>query len=206
MDESMEIAQKILSCVIRLRERFGADYTAAVLTGSRDQRILSRDHDKLSTYGLLADFTKNATRGWIEQLAGQGALEREGEYNVLRVTEKGWRVLRGEEKPTLLSPAKKPIAASKSAVDAWEGVDHGLFEALRGLRRDLASRKNLPAYIVFGDAALRDMARRRPATLEAFLQIRGVGRVKAEQYAPLFLGTIREYSRAHALPVDDLPA
>lgn len=205
MDGSLEVAQKILSCVIRLGERFGADYTAAVLTGSRDRRILARQHDALSTYGLLADFTKNTTRGWIEQLAGQGALKREGEYSVLCVTEKGWRVLRGEERPALLSPAKKSIAVSKGAIDAWEGVDRGLFETLRGLRKNLASRKNLPAYIVFSDAALRDMARRRPSTRDAFLQVRGVGRVKAEQYAPLFLDTISEYSRAHTLPMDVHP-
>jgi len=202
MENPMEIAQKILSCVVRLHERFGADYTASVLRGSRDQRILERGHDALSTHGLLADVPKNTTRGWIEQLVGQGALEKTGEYNVLHVTEVGWRVLRGEETPQLSRPAERPVGASRVAADSWEGVDRGLFETLRTLCRDLATSRNVPAYVVFGDASLRDMARRRPSTLEAFLQVRGVGSAKAEQYGALFLGTIEEYSREHLLPMD----
>jgi len=202
MENPMEIAQKILSCVVRLHERFGADYTASVLRGSRDRRILERGHDALSTHGLLADVPKNTTRGWIEQLVGQGALEKTGEYNVLHVTEVGWRVLRGEETPQLSRPAERPVGASRVAADSWEGVDRGLFETLRTLRRDLATSKNVPAYVVFGDASLRDMARRRPSTLGAFLQVRGVGSAKAEQYGALFLGTIEEYSREHLLPMD----
>jgi len=109
MDGALEIAQKILSCVVRLHERFGADYTAAVLSGSRDKRILERKHDSLSTYGLLSELPKNTTRDWIEQLVGQGYLEKTGEFNVLHVTEGGWHVLHGEEVPTLLKPADKHI-------------------------------------------------------------------------------------------------
>ncbi|MEA1871664.1 MAG: RecQ family ATP-dependent DNA helicase, partial [Candidatus Bipolaricaulota bacterium] len=165
VDNPLEIAQKILSCVVRLRERFGAGYTASVLKGSRDRRILERGHDALSTHGLLAEVTKNTTRGWIEQLVGEGALKKTGEYNVLHVTEAGWRVLHGEETPQLSRPAERPIGTSKVAADSWEGVDRGLFETLRTLRRDLATSRNVPAYIVFGDASLRDMARRRPSTL-----------------------------------------
>ena len=202
MDGALEIAQKILSCVVRLHERFGADYTAAVLSGSRDHRILERKHDSLSTYGLLSDLPKSTTRDWIEQLVGQGYIEKTGDFNVLHVTERGWRVLHGEEVPTLLKPAEKHVRASKMAADSWEGVDRGLFETLRTLRRDLATSKNVPAYVVFGDAALRDMACHRPSTRGAFLQTRGVGSAKAEQYGPLFLDAIKEYSREHSLALD----
>lgn len=202
MENPMEIAQKILSCVVRLRERFGADYTASVLRGSRDRRILERGHDVLSTHGLLADVPKNTTRGWIEQLVGQGALEKTGEYNVLHVTEVGWRVLRGEETPQLSRPAERTVGASRVAADSWEGVDRRLFETLRTLRRDLATSRNVPAYVVFGDASLRDMARRRPSTLGVFLQVRGVGSTKAEQYGALFLDAIVGYSREHSLAMD----
>jgi ATP-dependent DNA helicase RecQ len=206
IEDSTEVAQKILSCVVRLRERFGADYTASVLKGSRDRRILDRGHDALSTYGLLADVGKGTTRDWIEQLVGQGSLEKVGDYNVLHVTEVGWRVLRGEETVRLFSPAGGPVETSKVAADAWEGVDRGLFETLRTLRKDLAASRNVPAYVVFGDAALRDMARRRPSTLEALLQVRGVGRAKAAQYGPHFLDAIKEYSREHSLPMDVPPS
>jgi len=202
MDGALEIAQKILSCVVRLHERFGADYTAAVLTGSRDRRILERKHDSLSTYGLLSDLPKNTTRGWIEQLAGQGHLERSGEYNVLHVTESGWRVLHGEEVPTLLKPSDKHIRTSRVAADSWEGVDHGLFDALRALRRELALKRSVPAYVVFSDAALRGMARLRPSTPDALLHVSGVGSAKAEQYGDIFLDAISRYCREHSLSMD----
>jgi len=202
MDGSLEIAQKILSCVVRLHERFGADYTAAVLSGSRDHRILERKHDHLSTYGLLSDLPKSTTRDWIEQLVGQGYLEKAGDFNVLHVTEGGWHVLHGEEVPTLLKPADKHVRASRVAVDSWEGVDHGLFEALRGLRRKLALKKSVPSYIVFSDAALRDMARRRPSTVDGFLQVSGVGRAKAEQYGDIFVDAILRYCHDYSLSMD----
>jgi len=188
--------------VVRLHERFGADYTAAVLTGSRDRRILERKHDSLSTYGLLSDLPKNTTRGWIEQLAGQGHLERSGEYNVLHVTESGWRVLHGEEVPTLLKPSDKHVRTSRVAADSWEDVDHGLFDALRALRRELALKRSVPAYVVFSDAALRGMARLRPSTPDAFLRVSGVGSAKAEQYGDIFLDAISRYCREHSLSMD----
>jgi len=142
------------------------------------------------------------TRDWIEQLVGQAYLEKAGEYNVLHVTERGWRVLHGEEVPTLLKPAEKRVKTSRVAVDSWEGVDHGLFEALRSLRRELAQRKGVPAYVVFSDAALRGMARLRPSTPDALLQVAGVGRVKLEQYGDLFLDAISSYCRENSLSMD----
>ena len=202
MDGALETAQKILSCVVRLHERFGADYTASVLSGSRDKRIIERNHDSLSTYGLLSDLSKNITRDWIEQLIGQGHLQKTGDYNVLHVTESGWRVLHGEEVPSLLKPADKHVRTSRVAADSWEGVDHDLFEALRGLRRDLAMERSVPAYVVFSDAALRDMARMRPSTLDSFLRVSGVGSAKAEQYGDLFLAAIAKHCREHSLSMD----
>ncbi len=193
MEDSLEAAQKILSCIMRLDQRFGADYTAAVLIGSREQRILRNDHAALSTYGLLSDFNKRIARDWIEQLVGQGYIQKTGEFNVLEVTAKGRHVLKGKETPRLLKPAKKPARESKAAKDSWAGVDKGLFEALRMLRRKIAEGKHIPAYIVFGDTALRDMARQRPSTPEAFLNVSGVGMKKSHEYGPIFLAAINEY-------------
>ena len=202
MKDALKTAQKILACVVRLHERFGADYTASVLIGSQEQRILDNRHDKLTTYGLLSDCTKRITRDWIEQLVGQGYIEKTGEYNVLHVTEKGWRALRGNETPCLLEPGVKPARVSRAAEDSWQGVDHGLFEALRALRRELADSKNVPAYVVFSDAALRDMARRRPSTPAGFLQARGVGEMKNREYGEVFLAVINEYCRANGVGID----
>ena len=200
--DALVIGQKILSCVLRLDERFGADYTALVLTGSREQRILDNGHDGLSTYGLLQDCTRRTVRDWIEQLVGQGRLAKEGEYNVLKVTALGWQVLRGEQTPQLLAPAKKPTRASKVARDSWEGVDHGLFEVLRLLRHDIAAAKGIPAFIVFSDVTLRDMARLRPSSSDGFLSVNGVGKMKSRQYGRKFLAAIAEYCQANPIEMD----
>jgi ATP-dependent DNA helicase RecQ len=197
------VAQKILSSVIRQGERFGADYTAGVLVGSREERILANRHDQLSTYNILEEHPKSAVRDWVEQLVEQECVERVGEFGVLKVTEKGWRVLKGREQPLLLRSVKQKAAPKPPAVkDSWEGVDRGLFEALRNLRRELAKERSMPAYIVFGDAALRDMARKRPSTPEAFLGVSGVGEKKLEQYGESMLNVIRRYCRENSLDMD----
>jgi ATP-dependent DNA helicase RecQ len=202
VSDAMVTAQKILSCVLRLGQRFGGGYTALVLTGSRDQRILDNNHDGLSTYGLLKDYDKRIVHDWIEQLAGQGFVEKTGEYNVLSVSAEGRRVLKGEVTPRLLKPAEKRERKAKVAAESWEGVDKGLFEALRRLRASLASERGVPAYIIFGDATLRDMARRRPSTLQRFLNIRGVGQMKCEQYGRIMIEKIRAYCVEHSLEMD----
>ncbi len=202
VSDALVTAQKILSCILRLGQRFGGGYTALVLTGSRDQRILDNKHDALSTYGLLKDYDKRVVHDWIEQLAGQGFIEKTGEYNVLSVTEQGWRVIREEVTPRLLKPAERPQRKAKVEAQSWEGVDKGLFEALRRLRASLASERHVPAYIIFGDAALRDMARCRPSTLQRFLNVRGVGETKCEQYGRIMVEKIRAYCLEHALEMD----
>ena len=204
VEGSLVIARKILSCVVRLRERFGGDYTAQILTGSQDKRILQNAHNRLSTYGLLSEFSRNVVRGWIEQLVSQGYIRKSEEYGVLKVPPAGWRVIRGEETPRLLKPPEKKAraAVSRAIQDSWEGVDRGLFEALRELRSEIAAQKHLPAYIVFGDAALRDMARRRPSTRAGFLQVTGVGEKKCRRYGDDFLDLIKEYCASHGLEVE----
>ncbi len=201
--DALVVAQKILSSVMRQGERFGADYTAGVLIGSREDRILANRHDQLSTYGILGEETKSAVRDWIEQLADQECIERYGEYGVLKLTDKGRRVLKGKEQPLLLEPAKKKAVPKPAPMeDSWEGVDRGLFEELRQLRRTLAHERAMPAYIVFGDAALRDMARKRPSTPSTLMRVFGVGEKKLEQYGEEMLTAIRQYCHAHSLEMD----
>lgn len=202
-EDALVSAQKILSCVFRLDQRYGADYTANVLVGSKEKRLLDANHDQLSTYGLLSEHTKKLARDWIEQLVGQGYLEKRGEYNVLSITERGWRAIRGDETPRLLKPA---ASRKRVAPDSWEGVDPGLFDMLRVLRRKIAGTRRVPAYIVFGDASLRDMARRCPSTVEGFLEVSGVGQAKARQYGEEFVATIAEYCRSHSLEQDVDPS
>jgi ATP-dependent DNA helicase RecQ len=202
IEDALVTAQKVLSCVLRLDQRFGGAYTAQVLTGSRDQRVLDNRHNTLSTYGLLADCDTRAVHDWIEQLVGQGFLEKTGEYNVLVVTPEGRRVLRGEVVPRLLRPTQKPERKAKVATDAWQDVDRSLFDALREVRAKLARERGVPAFVIFGDAALRDMARRRPSTLDRFLEVKGVGQTKTKQYGRIMVERIRAYCVEHAVEMD----
>jgi len=203
-DDALVLSQKILSCVFRLDQRYGADYTANVLVGSKEQRLLEAKHDRLTTYALMSGYTKKLVRDWIEQLVGQGFLQKGGDYNVLTITERGWRAIRGDEIPRLLKPAASP--RKRIAEDSWDGVDRGLFDTLRVLRRKIATHRQVPAYIVFGDASLRDMARRRPSTVDNFLEVSGVGQAKARQYGEEFVATIAEYCRSHGLEQDIDPS
>ncbi len=200
--EPLVNAQKILSCVARLDQRFGAGHTAKVLAGSKDQNVAKFNHTELSTYGILRHEHGTTIRDWIEQLVGQGHLEKVGEYGVLQITAAGRQVLRGETTPVLLAPAKRVKESRSAAEDNWEGVDRGLFDALRELRSELAAERSVPAYIVFGDTALRDMARRRPTTTEAFAEVRGVGAAKLRDFGKVFLEAITQYCTTMGIATD----
>ncbi|EAQ81074.1 DNA helicase RecQ [Blastopirellula marina] len=210
VEDGTVLGQKILSSILRTGERFGADHNAKVLCGSRDKRVLEFDHDKLSTYGLLQNESIRSVRMWIEQLAGQRYLAKTGEYNVLKVTEAGRELLRGEVTPKLTKPdiADKagPEKSSGSKrprrADDWEGVDRELFESLRTLRREKAEEAGIPAYIVFGDSSLREMARHRPATLESFRLMKGVGDKKCQDYGEVFTQHIVNYCQQNGLEVE----
>jgi ATP-dependent DNA helicase RecQ len=206
VDDAVVLAQKILSCVMRLDQRFGADYTAKVLAGSAEQRIIELGHDQLSTYGLLQEHRVADVREWIEQLVAQQFLAKVGEYNTLELTDAGRRLLRGEGQPQLLKPAERAARERRSrdgaGGDSWEGVDRGLFDELRKLRTAIAAERGVPPYVVFGDAALRDMARRRPSSLSAFLDVRGVGERKRDDYGEAFVEAIVGYSTKRGIAME----
>ncbi len=195
VDDAVTIGQKILSCVLRLGGCAGPSYTALVLAGSKEARILDKGHDGLSTWGLLKEQGSKAVRDWIEQLVAQDFLMKNGEYSILELTAKGQDLLRGYETPRLLKAAEKKKAKKTSAASAksWAGVDRDLFEALRALRRQIAVERNAPAFTVFADAALRDMARRKPTTEYEFLQVHGVGEKKCADFASRFLPVIQAH-------------
>ncbi len=194
------LAQRILACVLELGERFGAEHVADVLRGADTTRIARMRHDTLDAYGQLRQHPKATVRNWIAQLEGQGCLTREeGEYPTLGVSARGHRVLRGEETVVLLrtvAPARglrlpRPVAAPAPGRGT---SDEDLFQALRALRRSMAEERGIPPYLIFSDASLREMARDRPTSEEAFLQIKGVGLRKLAELGPRFLACIREYA------------
>ncbi|MEZ6137168.1 MAG: DNA helicase RecQ [Pirellulaceae bacterium] len=207
LDDAPTVAQKILSCVLRVQERFGAMHVASVLHGSKRQQVLKFNHQQLSTWGLLKNTPVKLIRDWIDQLVGQDLLTQQGDFQQLKVTALGWEVLRGQRMPVLLQP-RIPLrsdvasqATATSLLDSWEGVDRELFESLRGLRRRCASEEGLPAYLVFSDSTLRDMARRRPSTPERLLAVHGVAQ-KADAYGERFLQCIAAHCTANQVATD----
>jgi len=200
VEEPMILGQKILSCVVRQGERFGAAYTAQVLRGSKAKRIMENRHDKLSTWGLLKDEPEPQLRNWIDQLLSQGFLRQVGEYNCLEVTPAGRQLLKGQATPMLL---RLQVAESAQTVDdQWEGVDRELFEELRGMRNRLAIQKQVPPYIIFSDATLRDLARQRPSNLAGLARIHGLGAQKQKEFGAVILHTVKEWCQSHNLPMN----
>lgn len=209
IEDALTVAQKIVSCVFRVDQRFGADYVAQVLTGSRDSRILSKGHDRVSTYGLMKEFDKSALRHWIEQLVGQGFLCKAGEYQVLNITDTGRELLRGQATPVLTKPpsgsaggAVKPRKVSESS---WVGVDRELFEKLKSQRSEIAEQRQIAVDAIFSDASLRDMARRRPSNADTFRLVLGVGREKLTQFSEPFLDVVGKHCAAGKVAMDVAP-
>lgn len=199
-DGSATLALQILACVTEMGERFGADYVADVLRGADTAKIAARRHNRLDTYGVLRQHPKTAVRNWIEQLEGNGYLTRdEGEYPTLNVTVQGRRALQGEDATPLLRTVARParVSTSRPARSAPPGPgrtgDDELFETLRALRRTMADERGIPPYLIFSDDSLREMARERPTTEDAFLQIKGVGQRKLQELGPRFLACLREH-------------
>jgi len=197
-DDAAELGKAIVACVLRLDERFGGAYTAAVLAGDdAEPRIAKNGHDRLPDYGVLRSHGKRAVRDWIEQLVAQGHLEKTGEYGVLRVTGDGRMLLSGDGIGAKLAQYHQKVAKSKpsgAAAKSWVGVDRDLFEKLRARRRDLASEKGLPAYVILTDASLRDMARQKPRDRETLLACHGIGEAKAEKFGAEFLAVIEAHA------------
>jgi len=199
LGDGLVVAQKILSCVVRLKEGYGADYTAKVLAGSRVQRILDQCHDQLTTYGLLSHEQHGNIRDWIEQLVAQDYLVKSAEHSVLRMTEAGWKLMRDGEGELLLSERRKTggrraSASRKRAVDD-EHLDPELLRLLKSLRLNLARDQSVPPYLVFNDAALNDMARRKPTSSIEFLEVHGVGLKKCKTYGDAFVECIKSYTQ-----------
>ena len=190
--DSTLIAQKIVSCVARLEQRFGAAHVAGILRGRPTRRARELGHERLTTFGLLAHESKDRLLSFVDQLIDADLLARtEGDYPVLMLTDQSMGLLRSEIDTTLYAakvPEKsRPSRTRRHDAADWEGVDHALFQKLRDLRRSIAQENNVPAYVVFGDATLRDMARRRPTTPDELIEVKGVGPQKLQAFGEAFL-------------------
>ncbi len=209
VSDATVVAQKILSCVVRCDQRYGAAHVSDVLRGADTARIRERGHDSLSTYGLLKDQPGRGIRSWIDQLLGLGhlALAR-GDYPTLSLTESGAGVLRGETDVSLFLPRlpkgtrRKTSPLASATEKGGPEPDPKLFEHLRSLRRKLARERGVPPYILFNDRTLALMAAHRPSTREDLLALKGVGERKATDPGPLFLEAIAGFAGT-AVPILD---
>src|SRR5262249_22320440 len=158
------VAQKILSCVARVKQGFGIGQVTAILRGENTENVRKYTHERLTTFGLLKGRSKADVRDWIYQLIGQGVLLQVGdEYPILRLNDASWEVMRGQRQVRLvqLVRRKKGERPEKTKVEevSWEGVDRELFETFRRLRRDLARDRQVSAFTIFEDKTLRELAR-----------------------------------------------
>jgi ATP-dependent DNA helicase RecQ len=203
IDDPIGVGQKILKSIDSVKcgdgHGFGAGYVADILKGNSTSQIIRWGHQDNPSFAAMSSETLVSIRYLIEQLIGQGFLERQGEYSTLSLTGLGRRLLNGEVAPILakllLAARKKEINArqkSKKAQD-WAGVDEKLFELLRWKRAELARKQGVPAYIIFGDRSLKDMAFIKPTTCEAFSGIFGVGEHKLKIYAKPFIEIVKQY-------------
>jgi ATP-dependent DNA helicase RecQ len=204
--DSATIAKKILSCIARTNQSFGAAHIADILRGSESQKVVERRHHELSTFGLLRGTPKALLGGYIGQLLDQRVLEKSpGEYPVLTLTPAAVEVMRDQRDVHLLQPRGRPEPEERAGRRAATSdrplspEESELFSALRRLRLEIARERNVPPYVVFHDTALRDMARRRPFTLPALGRIRGIGERKLADLGPRFTQFIAEHCAAHNL-------
>src|SRR5262245_40393962 len=197
IQEPATVARKILSCVARVGQRFGAAHVANVLCGSESEQVNNRGHQRLSTFGLLRDASVSEVRGYIEQLTAEGLLRQTDEpYPVLALTADGVSLLKDGGAFPDLSLARQRRVVKEARADkrrpavAVADGDHALFERLRGVRLRLARARNVPPYVIFHDTTLRELARVKPTTVAELSGIYGIGESKAAKFGQEFIDAI----------------
>jgi ATP-dependent DNA helicase RecQ len=198
--DGTEVVQKLLSCVYRTGQRFGAGYVVNVLLGKSDDRMVRNGHNRLTTFGIGTELNAQQWRSVVRQLVARGLLSVDVDgYGALRLTEACRAVLRGEDPVTLRhDPGRAPRAAGKTTrkANVREDLAPGnlaLWEALRECRRRLATEQGVPPYVIFHDATLHAMAEQRPESTDALSLISGVGEKKLERYGDEFLAVVRGF-------------
>ncbi len=182
-------AQKLLSCVKRTGEIFGAGHVIDVLRGSKAAAVLSRGHERLSTYNIGGEYSRKEWQQLARQFIQKGLLAQDMEHGSLKLTARGWEVMRGQPFHGA-PPAADRVARPTAAPSDYDGE---LFARLRALRAELAAAAAVPPYVIFHDSALGEMATYYPQSAAALAQMQGVGAVKLERYGEAFLAVIRAY-------------
>ena len=187
-------AQKIISCVARMQERYGVNMIIDVLCGSKNEKIFGFGLDRLSTYGI-SEKTDRQLREMINHLLLSAYLiKTDGEYPVIKLGQRANEVLRNGESVYMNLPKEREALSKLEKQNSVKPVDKNLFAYLKKLRTVIANEYDVPAFVIFSDSSLTDMCVKMPKTAEEFLNVSGVGRVKLEQYGDRFLQAIEEFS------------
>lgn len=187
------IAQKILSCVYKTGQRFGSLHIANVLIGLESLKIKQYNHQSLSVYGIIKEYSRDQISSFIQELKELGYIRAtEDMYATLSLTKQALPVMKNKEIVFLTIPKEKTTKKKKNVIG---NADPILFEKLRILRKNIADKKNLPPYIIFSDVSLQEMATVYPQNPEQFLSIKGVGQQKLELYGTQFIDVISKYSK-----------
>jgi ATP-dependent DNA helicase RecQ len=196
--EPVMLARKVLSCVARVGQRFGAAHVTNVLRGTATDQVTARRHDGLTTFGLLKECSVPEVRGYIEQLLAHGLLRQTDDaYPVLALTQTGVGLLKDASAGSgvTLARQRRPVSdrlprRSRIETESWQDVDRDLFERLRALRLEIARSRGVPPYVIFHDTTLREMARVKPDSVEALRHVYGVGARKADDLGEAFIAVI----------------
>ncbi|MDA8234686.1 MAG: DNA helicase RecQ [Clostridia bacterium] len=190
-------AQKIFSCILRIKEQYGSSLVADVLKGSQNKKITQLGFNRLTTYGLMKDYTAKEIKDLINVLISDGFIRMtEGQYPVLKLQPRAIEVLKGEEKVWQKVQPRQQKAAANNA----------LFELLRQLRKEISQIEKIPPYVIFPDSTLQEMCRYYPQDRAAMLSIKGMGEVKFERYGNRFLELIQRYAEEKGVPAHSVPA
>jgi len=193
-------AQKIMSCIKRMGERFGSVVVADVLRGSNTEKIRAMDFNKLTTYGIMKEYSKETIKELISFLIAEGYITLYGDqYPVLRLNGMALEVLKGSKTVAI----KRIINIQNTVADEKTTVDSGLFDKLRAIRKQLADKQNVPPFVIFSDATLKDMCKKYPTNEEDMLMVSGVGAFKLEKYGTQFISAIKSYIEEHKLEIDE---
>ncbi len=191
-------AQKIMSCIIRAGERFGMLTIIDILRGSKNEKIRNSHLDTLTTYGIMESVPKEYIRQVIEFLLVQSYIQATTDgYQVLKIQPKAYAVLRGQQS-LHMRVLQQPDNMESSVPTSYVEIDEELFQQLKALRAKIAKVQSVPAFVIFTDAALRDMCIKLPQNLKSFLEVNGVGQTKANRYGERFIKLIRAYCQKSA--------
>lgn len=185
-------AQKVISCVYRMKRPYGIGMIVDVLRGSKNKKLVDFKLNELTTYGIMKDYSKDDLKEFINTLIANGYLNYNGEFPVVTPNEKSRNIVMGEEKVLFKEERKVQRIAE----------DNELFIILKNLRREIAENEGVPPYIVFGDNTLKEMSLRMPINKEQLLDISGVGEKKIDKYGYEFINKVKEYIENNSLEVN----